>query len=62
MWGIKLNKHRRNKKVMICNENKLFDSNKELKNYGSSLSMILKKFLKFGKLSLDDSYKKNSYK
>ena len=24
--------------------------------------MILKKFLKFGKSSLDDSYKKNSYK
>ena len=28
----------------------------------SSLSMILKKFLKFGKSSLDDSYKKDSYK
>ena len=27
-----------------------------------SLSMILKKFLNFGNLSLDDSYKKNSYK
>ena len=28
----------------------------------SSLSMILKKFLIFGKLSLGDSYKKDSYK
>ena len=28
----------------------------------SSLSMILQKFLKFGKSSLDDSYKNNSYK
>ena len=28
----------------------------------SSLSMILKKFLKFRKSSLDDSYKKDSYK
>ena len=28
----------------------------------SSLNIILKKFLKFGKSSLDDSYKKDSYK
>ena len=28
----------------------------------STLNIILKKFLKFGKSSLDDSYKKDSYK